>query len=256
MRSDPSLPAYSDPDVVSHYDHTELQPAETYLFGRYVDATSRVLDLGVGAGRTTPHLAERAKEYVGLDYSQAMVDRAKARFADREIVHGDATDLSRYPDGRFSVVVFSFNGLGCLPNDELRAKCLREIHRVLEPGGTLLFSIHNAGCVVYWPDYAGAGLLKSVWRTAYAGIASTRVLRSRLPSRAPFRGEAYVPEVNAGGTKGSQTIVWVASPRRVNRELAAVGLVLVERVSPSYPVSPPSIGVPWWYYAAVKPRVG
>ena len=255
MRSDPSLPAYSDPEVVRHYDHSELQPAERYLFDRYVDASSRVLDLGVGAGRTTPHLAARAARYVGLDYSQAMVDRAKARFAEREIVHGDATDLSRFADGEFSVVVFSFNGLGCLPTDELRARCLREIHRVLEPGGAFLFSIHNATCMLFWPDYAGAGPLKRAWRTAYAAMASTRVLRTRLPSGAAWKGVAYLPEVNAGGTKGSKTIVWNATPPVVRRELVEAGLTIVERVAPTHPSSPPSVGVPWWYYAAIKPRV-
>lgn len=254
MRNDPSLPAYSDPEVVRHYDHSELQPAERYLFERYVPAGARVLDLGVGAGRTTPHLAARAARYVGLDYSEAMVERARARFPDREIVHGDATDLSRFGDGELSVVVFSFNGLGCLPTDELRARALSEIARVLEPGGAFVFSIHNAGCLLFWPDFAGASPLKRAWRAAYAAVASARVLRSRLPSGAAWRGAAYVPEVNAGGTKGSRTIVWAAEPARVRRELDAAGLTLVERVAPSHPASPPGVGVPWWYYAAIKPR--
>jgi len=251
---DPTHATYSDPEVVRHYDHSELQPAERYLFERYVPDGARVLDLGVGAGRTTPHLAARAARYVGLDYAEAMVERARARFPDREFTHGDATDLSRYGDAEFSVVVFSFNGLGCLPTDELRARCLREMARVLEPGGALVLSLHNASCLLFWPDFRGASAPKRVWRAAYAGVASARVLRSRLPSLAAWRGAAYVPEVNAGGQKGSQTIVWAASPPRVRRELDQAGLTLVERVAPTHPSSPPGVGVPWWYYAAIKPR--
>jgi SAM-dependent methyltransferase len=54
----------------------------------------------------------------------------------------DARDLSRFEAGRFKLVVFSWSGIdGLAPID--RETVLREVHRVLSPGGVFLFSAHN-----------------------------------------------------------------------------------------------------------------
>ena len=38
---------------------------------------SKVLDIGVGGGRTTIHFSENAKSYYGIDYSKEMIKHAK-----------------------------------------------------------------------------------------------------------------------------------------------------------------------------------
>jgi ubiquinone/menaquinone biosynthesis C-methylase UbiE len=70
-----------------------------------------VLDLGVGAGRTTAWLAPNSASYVGLDYSRTMVTLCKARHPGRTILWGDARDLSAFEDARFDFVFFSYNGI-------------------------------------------------------------------------------------------------------------------------------------------------
>src|ERR1700682_1060613 len=54
-----------------------------------------ILDLGVGAGRTIPMLQSLSRDYVAIDYTPAMVERARQRFPGVDIQLGDARDLSR-----------------------------------------------------------------------------------------------------------------------------------------------------------------
>jgi SAM-dependent methyltransferase len=121
-----------------------LYPAELFQLNelKEVWSTARVLDLGVGAGRTTAYLKDRCSCYVGIDLSTAMIAVAKERFPDLDLRQMDATDLSCFDDNEFDVVLFSFNGID-YANHENRIKILREVHRVLKPGSHFLFSTHN-----------------------------------------------------------------------------------------------------------------
>ncbi len=248
MTEDPSLRAYRDPSVVAHYDHDELRPAEAHLFERFVPRGGAVLDLGVGAGRTTPHLAARATRYVGLDYSDAMIARCREKFPALDFVIGDAADLSAFEDRSFDAVVFSFNGLGCLPEDAQRRRCLSEIARVTRPGGAFVFSLHNPRCVLFRPVLEGASLPKKAWRLAYAAGISLKMAPARLRSPALRRGEGYVRDVvGHGGPR-----VYNATPKVVRAALSEAGLDLVETLPSTYPARPSSIWVPWYDYAARK----
>lgn len=101
-----------------------------------------VLDIGVGAGRTTQLLLPVSSDYVGIDYTQEMVQACRKRHPGVRIEQMDARDLGAFESGRFALVMFSFNGIDSVgPQDRLRV--LREVHRVLEPGGLFLFSAHN-----------------------------------------------------------------------------------------------------------------
>jgi SAM-dependent methyltransferase len=101
-----------------------------------------ILDLGVGAGRTIPILQSLSRDYVAIDYTPAMVDRARQRFPGVDIQLGDARDLSRFRDGSFSLVVFSFAGIDAIGR-EGRHEVFREASRVLRPGGMFWFSTLN-----------------------------------------------------------------------------------------------------------------
>lgn len=101
-----------------------------------------VLDIGIGAGRSTRFLLPLAAEYIGVDYSPDMVKEAGSHFPQARLEVRDARDLSAYRDGQFDVVMFSFNGMDCLSH-EGRLQTLAEIRRVLKPGGLFAFSAHN-----------------------------------------------------------------------------------------------------------------
>lgn len=99
------------------------------------------LDLGVGAGRTTGYFAALMGRYVGSDFATVMVETCRRKYPQYEIVQEDARSL-RFESGTFDFVAFSYNGLGDIPEPDI-PKALREIARVLKPGGWYFFSQHN-----------------------------------------------------------------------------------------------------------------
>jgi ubiquinone/menaquinone biosynthesis C-methylase UbiE len=102
----------------------------------------RILDLGVGPGRTIPMLRALTNEYVGVDYLQEMVELARAKYPEVDVRVGDARDLSVFRDDSFSLVNFSYMGIDAVDH-EGRGRILREAWRVLKPGGRFWFSTLN-----------------------------------------------------------------------------------------------------------------
>ena len=102
----------------------------------------RILDLGVGAGRTVKGLREVSADYVGVDYVQEMVDYCRARFPDVRFEQGDARSMPQFADGSFDLVVFSCNGI-CMVDHAGRLRILSEVRRLLAPGGHFVFSTSN-----------------------------------------------------------------------------------------------------------------
>jgi SAM-dependent methyltransferase len=101
-----------------------------------------ILDVGIGGGRTTSLLRLISDDYVGIDYTPAMVDLARTHHPDADIRLGDARDLRDFPDDHFALVVFSFNGLDSIGRDD-RLHALGELQRVTRPGGRLVISALN-----------------------------------------------------------------------------------------------------------------
>ncbi len=214
---------YESPEIVDFYDRArDLIPEEEELFGTYVTPGLRILDIGVGAGRTTRHLADKAKEYVGVDYSETMVARCRERFPELTFHCLDAADMHVFEDESFDLVVFSFNGLGTLPNDDSRGRCLKECARVLKPNGVFLFSLHNPTYLLYPPTLSDVGPVKAVWRLTYAAIQSARNMRHRIASPAFWRGHGYVVDPNQHGSLS----IYICAPEQVAREVERAGLRL------------------------------
>lgn len=111
---------------------------------------ARLLDIGIGAGRSTAHLHTMCRDYVGIDYARSMVARARTRFRQLDLRVMDARDLSAFEECSFDAVVFSFNGIDYMAHEE-RLRVLREIHRVLRKGGVFVFSTHNRNSEVMSP---------------------------------------------------------------------------------------------------------
>jgi ArsR family transcriptional regulator len=99
---------------------------------------ARVADLGIGSGELTLLLCDASERVVGVDYSQPMLDRVRAK-ADKagvknlELRLGNIEELP-LASGEVDVVVLS----QALHHAEAPARALAEAHRVLAPGGRVL----------------------------------------------------------------------------------------------------------------------
>ena len=119
-----------------------LFPSEEAIFSKYLVEPMTVLDLGCGTGRTTRPLADMGHRVTGVDVAPLMIEKARHMHPQIEFSVMDATRL-RFCDALFDCVVFSFNGLDCLYPLAERLRALREIRRVLKPGGLLVYSSHK-----------------------------------------------------------------------------------------------------------------
>lgn len=135
-------------------------------------ARPRILDLGVGAGRTVEALREIGSSYVGVDYVQPMVDHCRRHFPGVRFEHADARALTLFADGEFDLVVFSCSGISMVDH-EGRLAILREVRRVLSPGGVFFFSTFNRDS----EDYRSGFRFPTLQFTANPVKLGVRVLR-------------------------------------------------------------------------------
>ena len=132
-------------DVLKYFHELDtLFEAEKVLFKKLSPAIKdkKTLDIGIGGGRTTKYLLEISSDYTGVDYVSDFAKETSRKFPGAKILCGDARDLKEFEDQSFDFVLFSYNGLDCISNDD-RLKALREIYRVMKRGGVFMFSSHN-----------------------------------------------------------------------------------------------------------------
>ncbi|MCK6691583.1 MAG: class I SAM-dependent methyltransferase [Thermoanaerobaculia bacterium] len=135
--------------VVNVYvNEKKLQKPEETIMG-FIDPQLpnwRMLDIGIGLGRTTHHFAHRVKEYIGIDYSFAMIKTYRQLFPDSSlngnIRLGDARMMQDFEADCFDFILFSFNGIDYISHED-RLHALEEIKRVGKKGGLFVFSTHN-----------------------------------------------------------------------------------------------------------------
>jgi SAM-dependent methyltransferase len=134
---DRALNASLGTEAVTHTDRNQrLLEIEVLL--QYLPRGQRVLDIGCGNGYSTALIARVASQVVGIDYSEAMIERARqeqGHAANVEFRVADILNL-QLPPASFDVAV-SQRCLINLPSWEAQQQALRNISQVLKPGGCL-----------------------------------------------------------------------------------------------------------------------
>jgi SAM-dependent methyltransferase len=187
-----------------------LYEAEAGLLGPV--AGRRILEVGCGAAQCARWLATQGAHAVGLDLSARQL--AHARRIDDELggtpprlVQADATVLP-FADGSFDLAFSAFGAVQFVADS---AAVMREVARVLRPGGRWVFAVSHP---VRWalPDDPGEGGL---------------VVRYSYFDRRPYveqDEEGVATYVEHHRTFGDRV-----------RELTAAGLTLIDLVEPEYP---------------------
>jgi len=119
----------------THYE----RPAMLELLGE-VDGLT-ILDAGCGSGMLAEELTSRGAQVVGIDSSQRMLDRARARLGEtaKLRLHDLQQPLPSASDASFDIVVSSL----ALHYMEDWRPALSEFHRILRTDGRLFFSTHH-----------------------------------------------------------------------------------------------------------------
>ncbi|MFH1231837.1 MAG: class I SAM-dependent methyltransferase [Planctomycetota bacterium] len=138
---------FSAPITIKQYNEVGLAKYEEYLIKKFFKG-KRVLDIGCGCGRTTMPLSQMGFEVIGIDLVPEMIAVAQNKFLHIDFRIMNACNLE-FPDEHFDNVLFSFNGIDNIYPNKKRLIALKEIYRVLKPGGTFLFTSHNACCLPY-----------------------------------------------------------------------------------------------------------
>lgn len=98
-----------------------------------------VLEVGCGEGRGIDLLMAKARTFTAVDKIKAVIDRLQAKHPKGRFLSMNIPPLSGLHDNAYDVVV-SFQVIEHIEDDML---FLREIHRVLRPGGIAFFTTPN-----------------------------------------------------------------------------------------------------------------
>jgi len=127
--------------VAARYDESTAELFDPVVVGPVVDFLAELagggaaLELGIGTGRIALPLAARGVRVHGIDLSEAMVARLRAKPGAEgiDVTIGDFATTT--VDGTFSVAYVVFNTLGNLTTQAAQATCFRNVAAHLEPGG-------------------------------------------------------------------------------------------------------------------------
>jgi ubiquinone/menaquinone biosynthesis C-methylase UbiE len=119
----------------------------------------KVLEIGCGLGTDGAQFARAGAAYTGIDLTEAAIDLARRRFA----LSGLAGEFRVSDAEKLDFADETFGVLHHTPDIEA---AVREIHRVLKPGGRALVMLYHRGSYNYRVGIrvlrrAGAGLLQS-----------------------------------------------------------------------------------------------
>jgi SAM-dependent methyltransferase len=127
--------------VAERYDESSADMFDPAVVDPIVDFLAELagngaaLELGIGTGRIALPLAQRGVRVHGIDLSEAMVAKLRAKPGAEEIgvTIGDFATTS--VEGTFSVAYLVFNTIGNLTTQDQQVACFQNAAAHLEPGG-------------------------------------------------------------------------------------------------------------------------
>jgi SAM-dependent methyltransferase len=126
-------------------------------------------DEAVGEG-LFPALAARAEHVVGIDVSRSVLEAATSRYTKLDAWHADVRQLP-FDDASFDAVL-SNSTLDHFHSTEQIGLALRELHRVMAPGATLIVTLDNpANPIIALRGAMPRAAYEAVWRN-YGEVAA------------------------------------------------------------------------------------
>jgi SAM-dependent methyltransferase len=134
---------YFGDDVAARYDEgtagMEIEPVVDFL-AALADGGA-ALELGIGTGRIALPLAQRGVRVAGIDLSEAMVERLRAKPGGDELDVTIGDFATTRIDGTFALAYLVFNTIMNLTTQDEQVSCFENAAAHLEPGGCFVIEV-------------------------------------------------------------------------------------------------------------------
>jgi SAM-dependent methyltransferase len=142
---------YFDERVAARYDESSADMFEPAVVDPVVDllvelaGSGRALELGIGTGRIALPLAQRGVPVHGIELSQAMAAKLRAKPGGEAVGVTIGDFATATVDGLFSVAYLVFNTIMNLTTQAAQVACFRNVAAHLEPGGCFVVEVGVPG---------------------------------------------------------------------------------------------------------------
>jgi SAM-dependent methyltransferase len=128
-----------DADLAEMFSEEIVEPAVSFL--AELAGSGRALEFGIGTGRLALPLAARGVPVSGIDLSEAMVERLRAKPGGErlDVAIGDFATVR--VDGRFALVYLAFNTINNLTSQDQQVACFQNAAAHLAPGGRFVIEV-------------------------------------------------------------------------------------------------------------------
>jgi SAM-dependent methyltransferase len=222
---DERIAASYDASSAEMFDRTVVDPTVTFL--AELAGGGRALEFAIGTGRVALPLAQRGVDVQGIDLSEAMVARLRAKPGGDGIPVTIGDVATTRLEGSFSLVYLVYNTIANLTSQAMQVACFRNAAAHLEPGGRFVievsvpdlrrlppgevFRVFDAGIDGHWGideyDVATQGLVSHhLW------IEDGRVERFSAPFRYVWPAELDLMAQIAGMTLRERWDGWTKEP--------------------------------------------
>jgi SAM-dependent methyltransferase len=133
--------------VAERYDESSLEMFDAAVVDPAVDfladlaGEGAALELGIGTGRIALPLSQRGIPVHGIDLSEAMVARLRAKAGGDAIPVAIGDFATTTVEGTFTVAYLVFNTINNLTTQEEQVACFQNVAAHLEPGGCFVIEV-------------------------------------------------------------------------------------------------------------------
>ncbi len=133
--------------VAQRYDESSADMFQSAVVDPVVDLLADLaghgaaLELGIGTGRIALPLARRGIRVHGIDLSEAMVARLRAKPGAQQIGVTIGDFATTTVEGRFTVAYLVFNTIMNLTTQDGQIACFQNVAAHLEPGGCFVIEV-------------------------------------------------------------------------------------------------------------------
>ncbi len=140
---DKRIAATYDENAGDEFDPATIETTVDFLAG--LAGGGRALELGIGTGRIAIPLAARGVEIHGIDLSEAMVARLRAKPGGEEIDVTIGDFSTTRVEGSFALAYLVYNAIENLTTQAAQVACFRNVASHLDPGGTFVIEVGVPG---------------------------------------------------------------------------------------------------------------